>query len=175
MFDELKLMITARITELMQRKAPPGDWTLHLMEGLSALALQLDLDPRFTQRIEGQNNNWELLCDHLWLETEAGPARNPNGYFTIGHRLKNCVLACEIEWDYGVNVQKRMYDFNKLLLMNSKFRLFIVNCVNSNTRDTLLSEINAALAALELPLPDNSLLIAIHVHNAGQPVEYFER
>lgn len=171
MFEEIKRELTAVIEDIKSNLS--SEWTRDVKNSLEKLAARRGLDCRRTDRTTGKAENWEFLCDVVWLETQRGLPRDKNGYFVDGRRIKRCVLACEIEWNGKRDVRDPIYDFSKLLLMKAEYLLFVGEAVDASTRDWLLREMKAALDACQAPPPSGSVLVGIHTRGEKPAIEFF--
>lgn len=170
MLDEIERELTAAVEAIESNSN--SKWTRAVKSALERIAKKHRLDCRFSDRSAGHPANWEFLCDVLWLETESGSDRHKDGYFQNGHRIRRCILACEIEWSGAEDVSDRIYDFSKLLLMKAEYLLFVGEAVNQATKTRLLSEMKAAIEACQTPPRPKSVLVGIHTHGEGPAIKF---
>lgn len=171
MLDEIERDLTAAVEAIESNLN--SEWTRAVKGTLERIAKRHGLDCRFSDRSTGQPKNWEFLCDVLWLETESGSNRHKDGYFQKGYRIRRCILACEIEWSGSEDMNDRIYDFSKLLLMKAEHLLFVAEADNQATKTRLLDEMKAALeVCLEPPRP-KSVLVGIHTHAEESVIKFY--
>ncbi|MDH5679947.1 MAG: hypothetical protein OEZ36_00050 [Spirochaetota bacterium] len=141
MIEEFKKILDDINNEFTGKNAGNTRWTKEIKEKFTQLGKEKEFVVRCSSIDNSDDREW--LYDLVWLDYCEPPAE----------KLKNIFLILECEWSGDF-----MWDFSKLLIAKSDFKIFILEVKNKSESENLFNSCQDLINSFEKNNNDSYLI-----------------